>query len=136
MENSYDSFNENVPVYSVNEISNSVKRVIEDRFSKVYIKGEIGRVSKPYSGHIYFDLKDEKSVLSSVVWKGNVKKLSLLPEEGIEVKALGKLTTFHGQSKYQLVIENLIPSGVGALMALMEKRKEGHTQSAALKKKL
>ena len=124
MENSYDSFNENVPVYSVNEISNSVKRVIEDRFSKVYIKGEIGRVSKPYSGHIYFDLKDEKSVLSSVVWKGNVKKLSLLPEEGIEVKALGKLTTFHGQSKYQLVIENLIPSGVGALMALMEKRKE------------
>ena len=63
--------NENIPIYSVNEISNSVKRLIESQYSNVYVKGEIGRVAKPYSGHIYLDLKDENSVLSAVIWKGN-----------------------------------------------------------------
>ena len=132
--------NENIPIYSVNEISNSVKRLIESQYSNVYVKGEIGRVAKPYSGHIYLDLKDENSVLSAVIWKGNIGKLSVEPEEGLEVKALGKLSTFHGQSKYQLIIEKLIPSGTGSLMALMEKRKEKYKNlgyfDSKIKKKL
>ena len=84
----------------------------------------MGRVSKPKSGHIYLDLKDDTSVISGIIWKGSVNKLNILPEEGLEVVCTGKVTTYAGQSKYQIIIENIEPYGVGALMALLEKRKE------------
>ncbi|MEL6620275.1 MAG: exodeoxyribonuclease VII large subunit [Pseudomonadota bacterium] len=113
----------NAPEFSVSEISGAVKRLIEGEFSHVRIKGEVGRVSRPRSGHVYLDLKDDRSVISGVMWKGVASRLQTQPEEGMEVVATGRLTTFPGQSKYQIVIEDLKPAGMGALMALLEKRK-------------
>ncbi len=110
--------------YTVSELSTSIKRIIEDNFDYIRLKAEVGRVSKPKSGHIYLDLKDDKSVISGIIWKGSVNKLNILPEEGLEVVCTGKVTTYAGQSKYQIIIENIEPYGVGALMALLEKRKE------------
>jgi exodeoxyribonuclease VII large subunit len=77
----------------------------------------------PRSGHVYLDLKDDRAVLSGVMWKGVASRLATQPEEGMEVIATGRLTTFPGQSKYQIVIENIAPAGAGALMAMLEKRK-------------
>ena len=113
----------NEPEFSVSEISGAIKRVIEGEFSHVRIRGELGRVSFPRSGHVYLDLKDDKSVISAVIWKGVMSRLTVRPEEGLEVVATGRITTFGGQSKYQLVIEDMKPAGVGALMAMLEKRK-------------
>ena len=109
--------------FSVSEISGAVKRMIEGEFSHVRIKGEVGRVSRPRSGHVYLDLKDDRAVIAGVMWKGVASRLQTQPEEGMEVVATGRLTTFPGQSKYQIVIEDLKPAGMGALMALLEKRK-------------
>jgi exodeoxyribonuclease VII large subunit len=89
----------------------------------VRVRGEVGRVSRPASGHIYMDLKDDRAVLSGVIWKGRAQALAHRPEEGMEVIATGKLTTFPGQSKYQMIIEDIVPAGAGALMAMLEKRK-------------
>ncbi|MGH1466312.1 MAG: exodeoxyribonuclease VII large subunit [Cognatishimia sp.] len=114
---------ENAPEFSVTELSGAIKRVIEGNFGHVRIRAEVGRVSFPRSGHIYLDLKDEKSVIATVIWKGVAAKLPMRPEEGMEVVATGRITTFGGQSKYQLVIEDMKPAGVGALMAMLEKRK-------------
>ena len=114
----------NEPEFTVSEISNAIKRLIEDEFSYVRIRGEIGRVSLPRSGHVYLDLKDEKSVIAGVIWKGIADKLITRPEEGMEVIARGRVTTFGGQSKYQIIIDDLRPAGVGALMAMLEKRKK------------
>lgn len=113
----------NEPEYSVSEISGAIKRMIEGEFSRVRIKAECGRVMVARSGHVYLDLKDDRAVLSSVIWKGQAAKLAVQPEEGMEVIATGKLTTFPGQSRYQMVIEDIRPAGVGALMAMLEKRK-------------
>lgn len=114
---------ENAPEFSVTELSGAIKKVIEGNFGHVRIRAELGRVSFPRSGHVYLDLKDEKSVISGVIWKGVVSKLPMRPEEGMEVVATGRITTFGGQSKYQIVIEDMKPAGVGALMAMLEKRK-------------
>ncbi len=114
---------ENAPEFSVSEISGVVKRMIEGEFSHVRIRGEVGRVSRPKSGHLYLDLKDDRAVLASVIWKGVAGRLRVQPEEGMEVVATGRLTTFPGQSRYQMVIEDIAPAGVGALMAMLEKRK-------------
>jgi exodeoxyribonuclease VII large subunit len=122
IENQITGINE--PEFSVSEISNAIKRLIEDEFSYVRIRGEIGRVSFPRSGHVYLDLKDEKSVISGVIWKGVADRLVTRPEEGMEVIARGRVTTFGGQSKYQIIIDELRPAGVGALMAMLEKRKK------------
>ena len=113
----------NSPEFSVTELSGAIKRVIEGEFSHVRIKGEVGRVSRPRSGHIYLDLKDDKSVINGVIWKGVAGRLQTQPDEGMEVVATGRVTTFGGQSKYQIVIEDIKPAGMGALMALLEKRK-------------
>lgn len=114
---------ENAPEFSVTELSGAIKKMIEGEFSHVRIKGEIGRVSFPRSGHVYLDLKDDRSVIAGVMWKGVAARVQTRPEEGMEVVATGRLTTFPGQSKYQLVIEDLKPAGMGALMAMLEKRK-------------
>ncbi|MFQ1699739.1 exodeoxyribonuclease VII large subunit [Loktanella agnita] len=118
-----DEPGDNTPEFSVSEISGAVKKAIEGGFSHVRVRGEVGRVSRPASGHIYLDLKDDRAVLSGVIWKGRAQGLAHRPEEGMEVIATGKLTTFPGQSKYQMVIEDIAPAGAGALMAMLEKRK-------------
>ena len=114
----------NTPEFSVSELSGAVKRMVEGEFGHVRVRGEVGRVSRPRSGHVYMDLKDDRSVLAGVIWKGVAGRLSTQPEEGMEVVATGRLTTFPGQSKYQIVIEDIAPAGVGALMAMLEKRRK------------
>ncbi|MBI1219727.1 MAG: exodeoxyribonuclease VII large subunit [Rhodobacteraceae bacterium] len=113
----------NAPEFTVSELSGAVKRVIEGEFAHVRVRGEVGRVSRPASGHLYFDLKDDRSVIAAISWKGQAARLTAKPEEGMEVIAIGRLTTFPGQSKYQLIVDDLIPAGAGALMAMLEKRK-------------
>ncbi len=113
----------NSPEYTVSELSGAVKRVIEGEFGLVRVRGEVGRVSRPASGHLYFDLKDDRSVIAAISWKGQVAKMQVRPEEGMEVIATGRMTTFPGQSKYQLIVEDVAPAGAGALMAMLEKRR-------------
>jgi exodeoxyribonuclease VII large subunit len=113
----------NSPEFSVSELANAVKRVIEGEFGLVRVRGEVGRVSKPASGHLYFDLKDDRSVIAAISWKGQLAKMQVRPEEGMEVIATGRMTTFPGQSKYQLIVEDVSPAGAGALMAMLEKRR-------------
>ncbi|MCI4660991.1 MAG: exodeoxyribonuclease VII large subunit [Neomegalonema sp.] len=119
-----DEPGDNQPEASVSELSARIKRMVEDAFGHVRVRGEIGRVSRPRSGHIYLDLKDDKAVISGVIWAGVAKGLRIQPEEGMEVIAEGRITTFPGQSKYQIVIERLAPAGVGALMMMLEERKK------------
>lgn len=118
------TFTHNQPEYTVSEISGHVKRMVEDTFGYVRVRGELSKVGvNSASGHAYMSLKDDKAVLDAVCWKGTMAKLAHKPETGMEVIATGKLTTYPGSSKYQLVIEALEPAGVGALMAMLEKRK-------------
>ncbi len=114
----------NVPEFTVTELSGRIKRTLEDAYGYVRVRGELGRVTKAGSGHVYLDLKDDRAVLSSVIWKGAAARIPIKPEQGMEVIATGRLTTFPGQSRYQLVIDTLEPAGAGALMALLEKRKK------------
>ncbi len=113
----------NAPEFTVSEISGAVKKTVEGAFSRVRVRGEVGRLSRPRSGHVYLDLKDDRAVLAGVIWKGVAGRMATQPEEGMEVIATGRLTTFPGQSKYQMVIEDLRPAGAGALMAMLEMRK-------------
>ena len=113
----------NSPEYTVSELSGAVKRVIEGEFGLIRVRGEVGRVSRPASGHMYFDLKDDRNVIAAISWKGQVAKMQVRPEEGMEVVATGRMTTFPGQSKYQMIVEDVAPAGAGALMAMLEKRK-------------
>jgi exodeoxyribonuclease VII large subunit len=118
----------NLAEYSVSEISGSIKRTVEDAFGHVRIRGEISGYRGPHaSGHAYFSLKDEKARIEAVIWRGAFSKLKFKPEEGMEVIATGKVTTYPGSSKYQVVIEQLEPAGAGALMALLEERKRRFT---------
>lgn len=119
------SLNHNSPEYSVSELSGQVKRMVEETFGFVRVRGEISKASvNQGSGHCYLSLKDDKAVLDAVCWKGTMSKLAHKPEAGMEVIATGKLTTYPGSSKYQLVIEALEPAGIGALMAMLEARKK------------
>jgi exodeoxyribonuclease VII large subunit len=114
----------NLPELTVSELSFSLKKSIEDQFGFVRVRGEVGRVSRPGSGHVYLDLKDDKAVLNGVIWKGVTSRLRIQPEQGLEVVCTGKLTTFPGQSRYQIVIDSMEAAGVGALMALLEERRK------------
>ena len=114
----------NLKEFSVSEISGVLKRHVEEGFPLVKVRGELGRVSRPASGHIYFDLKDDRSVLASIIWRTTKIIQSEFVEEGSEIIAVGKLTTFSGQSRYQLIVSNIFPAGTGALMAMLDKRKE------------
>lgn len=115
----------NVAEYSVSEISGALKRTVEDTFSHVRVRGEISGYRGPHSsGHAYFALKDERARIEAVIWRGSMGRIKFRPEEGMEVIATGKLTTFPGSSKYQIVIEQMEPAGAGALMALLEERKQ------------
>lgn len=115
----------NAAEFTVSEISNALKRTVEDTFGHVRVRGEISGYRGPHSsGHAYFSLKDDRAKIDAVVWKGTMGRLKFRPEEGMEVIATGKLTTYPGKSSYQIVIDNLEPAGAGALMALLEERKK------------
>lgn len=114
----------NAPALSVSEISGAVKRVIEGEFGRVRVRGEVGRVSRPSSGHLYFDLKDDNACIAAVCWRTQAARLPHRPEEGMEIIVSGRLTTFPGASKYQLVVESVEPAGLGALMAMLEQRRK------------
>jgi exodeoxyribonuclease VII large subunit len=115
---------ENAPEFTVSEISGALKRTIEGAFGRIRVKGEVGRVMLARSGHLYFDVKDDRNVLAAVSWKGQVSRLSIMPEEGMEVVVTGRLTTFASQSKYQLNVDDVAVAGEGALMAMLERRKK------------
>lgn len=122
---STDNTASNVAEYSVSEISGALKRTVEDTFSHVRVRGEISGYRGPHSsGHAYFALKDERARIEAVIWRGSMGRIKFRPEEGMEVIATGKLTTYPGSSKYQIVIEQMEPAGAGALMALLEERKQ------------
>lgn len=113
-----------IPEFSVSEISFEIKRFVETAFSRVRVKGEIFGAKKADSGHWYLTLKDDNAALSAVVWRGVASNLPVKPEDGLEVVATGKITTFSGKSSYQLVIETLEIAGAGALLKLLEERKK------------
>ncbi|WNV08430.1 exodeoxyribonuclease VII large subunit [Tardiphaga sp. 709] len=114
----------NSPEFTVSELSSALKRTVEDTYGNVRVRGEISGFRGPHSsGHCYFSLKDESAKIEAVIWKGVHGRMRFKPQEGLEVIATGKLTTYPGSSKYQIVIEAIEPAGVGALMALMEERK-------------
>ncbi|WP_316168029.1 MULTISPECIES: exodeoxyribonuclease VII large subunit [unclassified Bradyrhizobium] len=114
----------NAPEFTVTELSSALKRTVEDQFGHVRVRGEITGFRGPHSsGHCYFALKDESAKIEAVIWKGVHGRMRFKPQEGLEVIATGKLTTYPNSSKYQIVIEALEPAGIGALMALMEERK-------------
>jgi len=115
----------NIAEWSVSELSAALKRTVEDAYGYVRVRGEVSgfRGASP-SGHCYFRLKDDKAVLEGVIWKGVYGRMRVKPEEGLDVIATGRLTTFPGSSKYQIVIDSLEPAGIGALMKLLEERKK------------
>jgi len=116
--------NTNNPVYSVGEFSHLIKKLVETNFSYVRIRGEISRPSFPGSGHVYFTLKDIDGTIAAIIWKYTMPRLSIKPEEGMEVICTGKVTTFAGQSKYQIIVESMEVAGEGALLKMLEDRRK------------
>jgi len=114
----------NLPEYSVSEISNLLKRTVEEKFAYVRVRGEISGFKRHSSGHCYLCLKDDEAVLDAVIWRMTAQRLGLKPGDGMEVVCTGKLTTYPGRSKYQLVIESVELAGIGALLKLLEDRKK------------
>lgn len=115
---------DNSPALTVGELAGSVKRLIEGAFGQVRVRGEISGFKRHSSGHCYLSLKDETACIDAVIWRGSAGALAFLPEDGAEVIATGKMTTYPGRSKYQLVIDRLELAGEGALMALLERRRK------------
>jgi len=113
----------NVAEYTVSELSTALRRTLEDGFGFVRVRGEVSGFKRHASGHCYFALKDEGAVLDAVCWRSTARRLAFKPEDGLEVVASGRITTYASRSKYQIIVEQLAPAGVGALMALLEERK-------------
>ncbi|MBC7987867.1 MAG: exodeoxyribonuclease VII large subunit, partial [Sphingomonadaceae bacterium] len=114
---------DNAPPLTVSELSGALKRTVEDAFGHVRVRGEISGFKRVGSGHCYLCLKDEAAAIDAVIWKNSGARLAFQPEDGIEVIATGRLTTYPGRSKYQIVIERLELAGQGALMALLDQRR-------------
>src|ERR671925_20232 len=115
----------NIREWTVSELSAALRRTVEDAYAYVRVRGEISGFRGPHaSGHCYFALKDEGARIEAVIWKSAFSRMRIKPEEGLEVIATGRLTTYPGRSTYQIVIEALEPAGLGALMALLEQRKK------------
>jgi exodeoxyribonuclease VII large subunit len=114
---------DNAPALSVSELSMSLKRTIEASYGRVRVRGEISGFKRHASGHCYFSLKDEGACMDAVVWRSSAQSLAFRPEDGAEVIATGKLTTYPGRSKYQIMVERMELAGEGALMALLDKRR-------------
>jgi exodeoxyribonuclease VII large subunit len=120
---------ENIQEYSVSEISDSIKGTLENSFGYVKVRGEVSGLSKPASGHIYLNLKDDKAVIKAIIWRSAAARISFVPEDGLEVICSGKLTTgysdrYPGRSDYSIIVDSITPAGEGALMALLEERKK------------
>jgi exodeoxyribonuclease VII large subunit len=113
----------NLPELTVSELAQAVRRTVERDFDRVRVRGELGRVMIAKSGHLYVDLKDADASISTVMWRANVQMLNFKPEEGLEVVAEGRLSTYPGRSQYQLIAERMAPAGVGALLAQLERLK-------------
>lgn len=113
----------NMPEFSVSEISQAVKRTLETSFDRVRVRGEISGFKRAASGHLYMALKDDSAVLDGVCWRGVAGRLGMQPEDGMEVIATGRLTSYPGRSKYQIVIDRMELAGAGALLKLLEDRK-------------
>src|SRR5580692_614038 len=130
----------NLPEFSVSEIAAALKRTVEDNFPFVRVRGEISGLKFHSSGHVYFDLKDDKAVLNAVIWKQTARALRLRPEAGLEVVCTGRISTYAGSSRYQIIVEQIELAGAGALMAMLEERKKRLAAEglfdAARKKKL
>ncbi|MEY3083772.1 MAG: hypothetical protein RJA94_3757, partial [Pseudomonadota bacterium] len=123
----------NAGEYSVSEIAQALKRTLEDTFGHVRVRGEISGYRGPHSsGHCYFSIKDEGAKLDAVIWRGSFGRLRSKMQEGLEVIATGKITSYPMKSGYQIVIESIEPAGVGALMALLEERKKKLTAEGLL----
>ncbi len=118
------SLMKNLPEFTVSELSSHIKIAMEGAFPYVRVRGEISGCKSAPSGHMYLNLKDEHAVLGAICWRGNAAKFAFKPEDGLEVIASGNITTYPGQSKYQIIIDSLEPAGLGALMALLDKRKK------------
>ena len=112
---------DNSEALSVSELANALKRTVEDRFGAVRLRGELSGVKRAASGHLYACLKDENAVIDAVMWRTAAQRLAFVPEDGLEVIASGKVTTYPGRSKYQIVIDRLEVAGEGALLALLER---------------
>ena len=120
---------QNIQEYSVSEISDSIKGTLENSFGYVKVRGEVSGLSKPASGHIYLNLKDDKAVIKAIIWRSSAARISFVPEDGLEVICSGKLTTgysdrYPGRSDYSIIVDSITPAGEGALMALLEQRKK------------
>lgn len=118
-----DSALSNNAYLSVGELSAAVKRTIEGTFDYVRVRGEISQPRTPASGHVYFTLKDDKNALAAVIWRGVASGLQARPEDGLDVICTGKMTTFGGQSKYQLIVNEIEVAGEGALLKQLEERR-------------
>ena len=114
---------DNNPPLSISELSFALKRTLEDRFGHVRLRGEISKVNRHASGHVYLTLKDDKACIDGVVWKGQVRALGVQPETGLEVIVTGKITSYPARSSYQIVIETMEAAGAGALLAQLERLK-------------
>ena len=115
---------DNSPALSVSELSGALRRTIETTFEQVRVRGEISGFKRHNSGHCYFTLKDENACIDAVIWRGSAVALAFRPEDGAEVIAAGKLTTYPGRSKYQIVVDRMELAGEGALLALLERRRK------------
>src|SRR5665213_3453487 len=113
----------NQPEYTVSELAAALKRSVEENFSLVRVRGEVSGYKKHGSGHWYFALKDSDAVLDAVCWRTTAMRLTVRPEDGMEVVATGRLTTYPGRSKYQLIVDSLELAGRGALLKLLEDRR-------------
>src|SRR5438132_625647 len=113
----------NAPAYSVSELAFALKRTLEDAYGFVRLRGELSKVTHHSNGHVYLTIKDERAALDGVVWKGQVRGLSVRPEQGLEVIVTGKITTYPAGSRYQIVIETMEAAGIGALLAQLERLK-------------
>src|SRR2546429_3666181 len=114
----------NLPEYTVSELSQALKRSVEENFSHVGVRGEISGYKRHSSGHCYFALKDAEAVLDAVCWRQTAIRLPIRPEDGMEVVCTGRLTTYPGRSKYQLVVDSIALAGIGALLRILEERRQ------------
>lgn len=124
MTNSVNEIRSNVPEFTVTELAFSLKQTLEENYGRVRVRGELSRISIPGSGHMYSTLKDADAVIDAVCWKGNLAKLSVKPEEGLEVICIGRVSSYPKSSKYQLIIESMELAGEGALLKMLEDRRK------------
>jgi exodeoxyribonuclease VII large subunit len=114
----------NLPEFTVSELAGAIKRTLEGSFERVRVRGEISSFKRHSSGHFYLSLKDADSVIDAVIWRTTAARLKVKPEDGLEVVATGRVTTYPGRSKYQLVIDQIEVAGAGALLKLLEERRQ------------